>query len=50
MSLTLGAVADDFTGATDLAGMLAAGGLRTVLVLGEPPRRPRPDAGPWWWR
>jgi len=36
MSLTLGAVADDFTGATDLAGMLAGGGMRTMLVLGEP--------------
>ncbi len=36
MSLTLGAVADDFTGATDLAGMLASGGMRTMLVLGEP--------------
>jgi len=36
MSLTLGAVADDFTGATDLAGMLAEGGARTMLVLGVP--------------
>lgn len=30
----IGAVADDFTGATDLASMLARGGLRTVLRLG----------------
>ena len=45
MSLTLGAVADDFTGATDLAGMLAAGGMRTMLVLGEPrPGDAAPDA------
>lgn len=45
MSLTLGAVADDFTGATDLAGMLAAGGMRTMLVLGEPaPGDRAPDA------
>lgn len=35
----LGAVADDFTGATDLANMLARAGMRTVLVLG----RPAPD-------
>lgn len=30
----IGAVADDFTGATDLASMFARGGLRTVLQLG----------------
>jgi uncharacterized protein YgbK (DUF1537 family) len=29
----LGVVADDFTGATDVAGMLSAAGMRTVLVL-----------------
>ena len=40
MSLILGAVADDFTGATDLAGMLADSGMRTMLVLGLP----EPDA------
>ncbi|MCB1502217.1 MAG: four-carbon acid sugar kinase family protein [Bauldia sp.] len=34
--MILGSVADDFTGATDLAGMLAEGGLRTTLVLGAP--------------
>jgi 3-dehydrotetronate 4-kinase len=34
--MILGSVADDFTGATDLAGMLAEGGLRTILVLGLP--------------
>jgi uncharacterized protein YgbK (DUF1537 family) len=32
----LGAVADDFTGATDLANMLARAGMRTVLALGRP--------------
>lgn len=32
----LGAVADDFTGATDLASMFARGGLRTILQLGAP--------------
>ncbi|MEO1724458.1 MAG: 3-oxo-tetronate kinase [Pseudomonadota bacterium] len=42
MSLALGAIADDFTGATDLASMLARGGLRTELVLG----RPGPDTPP----
>jgi len=45
MSLILGAVADDFTGATDLAGMLAASGMRTMLVLGLPaPAAAAPDA------
>jgi len=29
------AIADDFTGGTDLAGMLHAGGARTVLVFGD---------------
>jgi uncharacterized protein YgbK (DUF1537 family) len=32
----LGAIADDFTGATDLAGMLVKQGLRTVQVIGVP--------------
>lgn len=36
MGLLLGAVADDFTGATDLASMLTRGGMRTVLKLGAP--------------
>ena len=36
MQLILGAVADDFTGATDLASMLARGGLSTILQLGRP--------------
>ncbi|MFK7945552.1 MAG: 3-oxo-tetronate kinase [Paracoccaceae bacterium] len=36
MKLLLGAVADDFTGATDLANMLARAGMRTVLALGRP--------------
>ena len=40
--MRLGAVADDFTGATDLASMTARGGLRTELVLG----RPAADAAP----
>jgi uncharacterized protein YgbK (DUF1537 family) len=32
----LGCVADDFTGATDLANMLVRGGLRTVQLIGVP--------------
>lgn len=32
----LGVIADDFTGATDVAGMLVRGGLRTVLAIGVP--------------
>lgn len=34
--LLLGAIADDFTGATDLASMLTRGGMRTILKLGAP--------------
>ncbi|MEO1490669.1 MAG: 3-oxo-tetronate kinase [Pseudomonadota bacterium] len=41
----LGAIADDFTGATDLANTLARSGMRTVLVLERPsPDDPVPDA------
>jgi len=36
MRLLLGSVADDFTGATDLASMLTRGGMRTILKLGPP--------------
>ena len=32
----LGCIADDFTGATDLANMLVRGGLRTIQLLGVP--------------
>lgn len=32
----LGAVADDFTGATDLAAMLVKGGMRSVQMIGVP--------------
>lgn len=45
MTPLLGAVADDFTGATDLANMLARAGMRTTLVLGRPaPNDPLPEA------
>jgi uncharacterized protein YgbK (DUF1537 family) len=36
MTLLLGCIADDFTGATDLAGMLVRGGMRTVQMIGVP--------------
>lgn len=36
MSLLLGCIADDFTGATDLAGMLTQAGMRTVQIIGLP--------------
>ena len=44
MSL-LGCIADDFTGATDLASMLVRNGMRTVQVIGVPePGEAVPDA------
>jgi len=33
----LGCIADDFTGATDLANILVRGGMRTVQTIGVPP-------------
>jgi len=36
MPILLGAIADDFTGATDLANTLVKQGMRTVQVLGVP--------------
>ena len=36
MPILLGAIADDFTGATDLANMLVRGGMRTVQAIGVP--------------
>lgn len=36
-SMRLGVIADDFTGATDIAGFLVANGLRTVQLNGVPP-------------
>ncbi|MBP0456889.1 3-oxo-tetronate kinase [Streptomyces montanisoli] len=41
--IELGCIADDFTGATDLAGNLVATGRRTVVTVG-PPRGPVTDA------
>ncbi len=37
MGLLLGAIADDFTGATDLSNTLARNGLRVVQTVGVPP-------------
>src|SRR3954469_20217048 len=36
MSALLGCIADDFTGGTDLAGMLVKSGMRTVQIIGVP--------------
>jgi uncharacterized protein YgbK (DUF1537 family) len=36
MTVLLGAVADDFTGATDLANMLVSRGMRTLQTIGVP--------------
>lgn len=41
--MTLGVIADDFTGATDVASMLVRAGMRTVQVIGIPDG-PAPDA------
>ncbi len=39
----LGVIADDFTGATDIAGMLVKGGMRTIQTIGVPARGAIPD-------
>ena len=45
MSIILGCIADDFTGATDLANTLVKQGMRTVQLIGEPTdQTPIPDA------
>ncbi len=38
MTVVLGCIADDFTGATDLAGMLVRHGMRVVQTIGVPSR------------
>jgi len=38
--MLLGCIADDFTGATDLANMLVKGGMRTVQTIGVPEKAP----------
>lgn len=42
MALQIGVIADDFTGATDIAGFLVEGGLRTAQLTGVP-TVPLPD-------
>jgi uncharacterized protein YgbK (DUF1537 family) len=43
--MLLGAIADDFTGATDLCSMLVRGGMRTVQLIGVPDAgAPEPEA------
>ncbi len=43
--MLLGAIADDFTGATDLCSMLVRGGMRTVQLIGVPRvNEPAPEA------
>lgn len=42
--MLLGVIADDFTGATDVASMLVRAGMRTVQVIGIPEDEPAPDA------
>ena len=39
----LGVIADDFTGATDIAGMLVKGGMRTIQTIGMPGKGDIPD-------
>ncbi|GHE03714.1 HPr kinase [Defluviimonas sp. 20V17] len=46
MTPLLGAIADDFTGATDLAGLLARSGARVTLRIGVPDA-PDPDPAPF---
>ena len=43
MPVLLGAIADDFTGATDLANTLVRNGMRTVQLIGTPVRRAPED-------
>ena len=46
MGTVLGCIADDFTGATDLAGILARSGVRVSLRIGVP-ARDDPDPAPF---
>lgn len=40
----IGSIADDLTGATDIAGFLAGNGLDTIQIMGLPPTSLRVDA------
>jgi 3-dehydrotetronate 4-kinase len=43
VTVLLGCIADDFTGATDLANMLVRGGMRTIQLIGVPTAPPAED-------
>jgi uncharacterized protein YgbK (DUF1537 family) len=43
MAMRYGVIADDFTGATDVASMLVRAGLRTMQAIGVPTGAPPPD-------
>ena len=42
--MKIGVIADDFTGATDIAGFLVAGGLTTTQMIGVPDADAQVDA------
>ena len=42
--MKIGVIADDFTGATDIAGFLVAGGLTTTQMIGVPGAEAHVDA------
>ncbi|MEO0831607.1 MAG: four-carbon acid sugar kinase family protein, partial [Pseudomonadota bacterium] len=44
MSTFMGCIADDFTGASDLAGLLARSGMRVSLRIGVPQEPPKQTA------
>ena len=49
--ILLGCIADDFTGATDLANNLVRPGMRAIQTIGVPARSPAGRCPtPWWWR
>jgi uncharacterized protein YgbK (DUF1537 family) len=39
--MRLGVIADDFTGASDIAGFLVEGGMRTIMYNGVPKQKPK---------
>ncbi len=47
MSVLLGFIADDFTGAADLAGLRARSGARVSLSIGVPTSKPGDDVAPF---
>ena len=47
--MLLGCIADDFTGATDLANNLVRNGMRTVQTIGVPGGRSPRTSMRWWW-